>query len=324
MFGYRSDGIKLKKVDPIIRLTSYIMRTRNDAQVEMIKDINCTNIDKFIQEEYEKGNKISYMHVAIASLVRMYGLRPKLNRFVMSGRIYARKKIYISFAVKKRLSDDADETTIKLGFNGDESIYDVKRIMDEEIAKATVVKEETKTDKLAKKLLNLPHFILSPVVGLLKLMDRWGVLPKAVLEASPFHTSLFITNLKSIGGDAVLHHLYNFGTTGIFVGMGKEKLEPIVNKEGNIDKAKIMKLGLVIDERVCDGFYYIQSVKAGVKHMENPSLLTEKLEKVERDPDLPLTRQEKKTNKKQLKADKKVLKMEKKQTKKLKKEKKVA
>ncbi len=324
MFGYRKDGIKLKKIDPIIRLTSYIMKTRNDAQVEMAKEINCQNIDTFIQEEFEKGNKISYMHVVISSLVRMYGLRPKLNRFVMSGRIYSRKKIYISFTVKKRLNDDSDETTIKLGFNGDESIYDVKKLMDEEIAKATIIKEETNTDKLVRKLLNLPHIVLSPVVGFIKLMDRFGVMPKSVLEVSPFHTSLFITNLKSIGGDAVFHHLYNFGTTGIFVGMGKEKLEPIVNKNGELEVAKIMRLGLVIDERVCDGFYYIQSVKAGVKHMENPYLLTQKLEKVEKDPELPLTRQERKDNKKQLKTDKKVLKMEKKQTKKLKKENKVA
>lgn len=311
MFGYRKDGIKLKNIDPIIRLTSYIMKTRNDAQVETLKNVNCTNMDAFIQKEFENGNKFSYMHIVVASLVRMYGLRPKLNRFVMSGRIYARKKIYISFTVKKRLSDDADETTIKLAFNGDENIFDVKKIMDEEIAKATIVKEETNTDKIAKKLLNLPHIILSPVVGFIKLMDKFGIMPKAVLEASPFHTSLFITNLKSIGGDSVFHHLYNFGTTGIFVGMGKEKLEPIVNREGQIEIAKIMKLGLVIDERVCDGFYYIQSVKAGVKCMENPNLLLERLDEVKRDPDLPLSRKEKRNLKKQAKKNKKALKMEK-------------
>ena len=286
MFGYRSDGKKLKNVDPIIRLTSYIMPHRNDAQVELVKDIKCEGMDNFIKEKIEQGIKYNYMHIVIASVIRMMAERPRLNRFVMKGRVYARKKIYISFAVKKHLDDDADETTIKLGFSGHESIFDIKQMIDEEIAKANVVKEETKTDALAKKLLRLPHFILSPAVGTLKMMDRNGILPKSVLEASPFHTSCFVTNMKSIGTEHLFHHIYNFGTTTIFVGMGKEKMEAVVNMDGQIVPEKIMKLGLVIDERICDGFYYAKSLKLGVKYMQNPSLLEERLETVPLDPDL--------------------------------------
>jgi hypothetical protein len=303
MFGYRSDGKKLKNVDPIIRLTSYIMKTRNDAQVNLERDVNCQGIDEFIRNEFEKGNKYSYMHVVVAGLVRMYALRPKLNRFVMSGRIYARDKIYISFAVKKRLDDNSDETTIKLAFTGHENIKEIKAIIDDEIRKASIISEETKTDKLARKLLNLPHFILSPVVGFVKLLDKFGIMPKSVIEASPFHTSCFLTNLKSLGIEHVFHHLYNFGTTGIFVGMGKEKRTAVVNKNGELNIAKIMKLGLVIDERVCDGFYYARSLKIGIKHMENPLLLIERLETLAIDPDLGKTRKEKREQKKIIKKD---------------------
>lgn len=286
MFGFRSDGKKLKKIDPIIRLTSYIMTTRNDAQVEMVKDVNCENIDAFIKEQFEKGNKFTYMHCVIAGLVRMIALRPKLNRFIMSGRVYARPKIYMSFAIKKTLEDEGAETTIKLAFTGHESIYDVKEMMDKAIAEASVQKEETKTDKLAAKLLKLPHVVLSPAVGFLKLMDKLGILPKAVIEASPFHTSCFVTNMKSLGMDYVYHHLYNFGTTGIFVGMGKEKLEPIVNMDDQVVPGKVMKLGLTVDERICDGFYYARSVKLGVKNISNPQLLEQRLETVLLDPEL--------------------------------------
>lgn len=286
MFGYRSDGKKLKHIDPIIRLTSYIMPQRNDAQVEIEKDVKCENIDNFIKSKLDEGVKYSYMHIVIAGIVRMIAERPRLNRFVMSGRVYARKKIFISFAVKKHLDDNADETTIKLGFTGHESLADIKAIMDSEIAKANALKEETKTDKIAKKLLKLPHFVLSPAVGFLKMLDRFGSLPKSILEASPFHTTCFVTNMKSIGTGHLFHHLYNFGTTTIFVAMGKEKMEAVVNENNEIVAEKIMKLGIVIDERICDGFYYAKSLKLGVKFMQDPSLLENRLETVMLDPDL--------------------------------------
>lgn len=283
MFGFRNDGKKLKNIDPIIRLTSYIMPQRNDAMVSLEKEINCEKIDEFIREKINDGIKISYMHIVIAGLVRMLALRPRLNRFIMSGRVYARKKIYVSFAVKKHLDDNADETTIKVGFSGHESLYEIKNIIDEEIKKSNVIKQETKTDKLAKKLLKLPHFILNPAVIFLKWLDRIGLLPKSIIEASPFHTSVFVTNMKSIGTEHVVHHIYNFGTTGIFVSMGKEKMQVGIDENDNFKKMKVMKLGVVIDERLCDGFYSARSLKVVSKHIQNPKLLEQGLQEVGED-----------------------------------------
>lgn len=286
MFGFRNDGKKLKKIDPIIRLTSYIMPQRNDAQVFTERNLVCDNVDKFIRENFEKGIKISYMHVIIASVIRMLAERPRLNRFIMNGNVYARNKIYISFAVKKTLSDDGEETTLKLEFTGHESIYDIKKMIDEEIAKSNVQKEPTKTDKVANNLLKLPHFILSPAMGFIKWLDKIGALSKGLLQASPFHTSCFVTSLKSIGMSTVLHHLYNFGTTGIFISMGKEKMEAVINKHDEVVPAKILKLGISIDERLCDGFYASKSLKLVINYMQNPELLTTRLETVQLDPDL--------------------------------------
>ena len=112
------------------------------------------------------------------------------------------------------------------------------------------------------------------------------MLPNKLLEVSPFHTSVFLTNMKSIGTGYLFHHIYNFGTTGIFVAMGKEKMEPVVNTNNEIVPAKIMKLGLVIDERICDGFYYAKTLKLTTKYLQDPTLLETRLEVVEKDPDL--------------------------------------
>lgn len=286
MFGFRSDGKKLKHIDPVIRFTSYIMPKRYDAEVSMEKMIRCEPIDEFIKEKAKEGIKYNYMHIVIAGLVRMYALRPKLNRFIMSGRIYARKGIFISFSVKKRLTDDADETVVKIEFTGKETLLEIKEKVDAEIAKVQGVDKVGGTDKFAATFLKLPHFILKPIIGFLKWTDKIGMMPKSVIKVSPFHTSCFLTNMKSISNEFVYHHIYDFGTTGQFIAMGKERLEPIVNQYEEIEKAKIMRLGFVVDERVCDGLYYAKAVKIGTNAIQNPKSLEIPLDEVLVDPDL--------------------------------------
>ncbi len=285
MFGFRSDGIKLKKIDPIIRFTSYIMPERHDSQVAMVIDVKCDGIDEFITKKSKEGIDYNYNHIISAAVVRTFALRPRLNRFIMSGRVYRRKGIFISFAVKNRLFDDAKETTVKIKFTGHETLSQIKDIFDTEIAKNTKTEENNNTDKLAKGFLKIPHFILKPVLGLLKWADKIGILPKKIIKTSPFHTSCWLTFMKSLGSDFVYHHLYDFGTTGLFVSVGKEKNEAVVDPYGVIKVEKIIKLGLVIDERITDGLYNSKSIKLFKRLMQSPELLEEGLEFVEEDPD---------------------------------------
>ena len=191
----------------------------------------------------------------------------------------------ISFAVKKKLSDDAIDTTIKLEFDGTESIYEVKEMMDNAIKENATLSANNNTDKTAKMLTNMPNGLIKMAVGLIKFLDKHGMCPKAVLKASPFHTSGFVTNLKSIKANYIYHHLYDFGTTSIFIAMGKEKFEPVVNNNKELEVAKIMKLGIVTDERFCDGFYYVKSMRLFESYFNDPSVLLTKLEAKKEDVD---------------------------------------
>lgn len=276
----RSDGKRIKHCDPILRMTSYIMPQRYDAQVFSKAKIECENIDKFIREEAEKGNKFNYMHIVIAGLVRMYALRPKMNRFVMNRKIFARKNISICFAMKKKLSENAPETTIKLEFSGKENIYEIKDKIDKAIKENSEVEDSNDTDKTARRLLRLPNCLLKFAMKVLTFLDNHGLLPKKLIKVSPFHTTCFVSNMKSLSSDYIYHHLYEFGTTGQFIGMGKEHLEPIIDDDKNASMKKIMKLGMVIDERICDGFYYSKGIKFGTKFIQNPELLKENLEEI--------------------------------------------
>lgn len=285
MFGKRSDGIRLKTIDPIFKIIPHIMTDRSDSQVSYLYPVRCDALDGFVAAKRAEGISYNYMYLVIAAVIRLIALRPELNRFVMNGRHYKRRTIYVSLAVKKTLKDEGDETTVKVGFTGLESLSEIKAKMDEVILANTTAKAINDTDKTAKILTIVPNCMIKFAVGFLKFLDKHGMLPKKIIEVSPFHTTFFITNLKSIKIDYAFHHLYNFGTTGLFVSMGKETMQATVDEDGSVKAAKVMNLGIVIDERFCDGLYYANSLRLLKRILENPDVLESKLEKLTPDID---------------------------------------
>lgn len=278
MFKKRCDGIFENTADPILGVAAHIMAKRYDAMVNFLLETRCEGMDEYIRKTNdEKGIHFTYMEILIAAIVRMYAEKPYLNRFVMNGRVYRHDGIYISFAVKKQLTEEAPETTVKLKFTGEENIFEIKQKVDEIILQNKNLDNKNETDKTARLLKKVPNGLMKFAINFLMWMDKHNCLPKKIVEASPFHTSCFLTNMKSISTDYVYHHLYDFGTTGLFVGLGKEKYEPVVNTNTNqLEVGKVLKMGVVIDERICDGFYYAKSIKLIRKYLLNPQLLEEK------------------------------------------------
>lgn len=280
MFGYRSDGRKLKNISPFFRVIPQIMRTRSDSQVYYDYDMPIKEMDEYINRKAAEGIKISYMNIVYAALVRLIALRPRLNRFVMNGRTFARNEIYISLAIKKSLSDDGQETTIKLPFNGSENIFEIKEKLDSVISENKAIVKVNETDALATALSLIPNFILKMAISIIMFLDKHGILPRFIIKASPFHTSAFLTNVASLGIDAIYHHLYDFGTTGLFLAMGKKKKSYIYDDE-NFKEEKCISLAFVCDERICDGYYFASSVKMFNRYLKKPELLEEKIQKIE-------------------------------------------
>lgn len=279
MFTKRPDGRLLRDLDPMQQIMPYIMKTRTDSMNMYEDTFDCDPMDTYIKQKATEGINLNYMHIIIAAVVRLIALRPQLNRFVMNGRIYARPKIWISFVVHPQLKDGETGTTIKLCFEGTENIFEVAEIVTAAIKKETTQRTgENDTDKLMRLLMkHIPGFMIKSVINTLMWMDKHNMLPKVILELSPFHTSMFLTNLKSLGINHVFHHTYNFGTTGLFFAMGKEKTIPLVNK-GQIIPSKQMGYGMVSDERFCDGLYFAMSLRQLRKFMQNPASLESKLE----------------------------------------------
>ena len=277
MFGLRSDGRKIKSLDPLFRVIPHVMKERSDAHVYFSQEIPIKSLDEYITKKEQEGIKMSYMNIIYAALVRMLAEKPALNRFIMDGRTYARHGIHISLAIKKGMTEDAEETTIKLPFTGCENIFEVKDILDKTILQNKDKDAQNDTDKLVKFLSLIPDWLYKLIVNILMYLDKHGMMPKFIIKLSPFHTSAFLTNVGSLGIDAIYHHLYNFGTTGVFLAMGKKK-KSYIYEDDDIVQEKSISLAWVADERICDGFYYANALKSFYRYLKKPELLETNIE----------------------------------------------
>lgn len=280
MFGKRSDGRLIKGVDIFFKIMPHIMDKRSDSQVFFKSEIELGLLDEYIAKKEAEGIRITYMDIIYAALVRLIAERPSLNRFVINKRVYARDGIFVSLAIKKGMTDEAEESIVKLRFDGSENIFEIKEKLQNSIMENKNEDASNSTDKLAGMFKYTPNWMLKIIVGAIKIMDNLGIMPKGIIKASPFHTSTFLTNVGSIGLDAIYHHLYNFGTTSLFIAMGK-KNKRFVYKEDDITEEKCISLRIVADERICDGFYYTSSFKTFAKYLRRPELLEEKYVKKE-------------------------------------------
>jgi hypothetical protein len=274
MFGLRSDGKQLRKTSAIFKLMPNLMRERNDSQVLFSQDIITDGMDNYIKEKMEQNIKISYLDIVFAAINRIIAERPHLNRFCVNGRTYARNSIFISIVVKKSLSDESEETPLKIEFDGTENIFEVKDKLQAEISKNKKVETQNNTDKTVKALTSIPTFLIKIAMGIIRFLDKHGILPKFLIGVSPFHTSAFVTNVGSLGIDAIYHHLYNFGTTSMFFAMGRKKKTYVYVDDELVEK-KCISIAFVGDERICDGYYYANSFKLLCKYLKNPKLLEE-------------------------------------------------
>jgi len=246
------------------------MTRRSDAQVFFKQTIDMEKVDQYLKEKRDQGQNINYLHFFISIYVRLIALRPQLNRFVMNNRLYARDGIFISMAVKRSLRDEAEETTVKFAFTGREDIFEIARIVEEKISECTATAGPNNVDKIVTLIMAMP--VKKALVGMLKFMDRHNLLPQFVIDVSPFHTSLFFTYLKSIKLDYIYHHLYDFGTTGVFAALGQTKKIPLVENNAVVIR-RCCEIGYTLDERICDGLYFSNSLKLIKKILEDPYLL---------------------------------------------------
>lgn len=274
-WGDRVDGRRLRSLDPITNVIPFIMKARNDSQ-NLIKDcVDIENINKFVHKMRREGYEdFGAMHVFLSAYVRMVSQRPAVNRFINGQRIFARHNIEIILAVKKEMALDAEETMVKFFFKPDATVTDVYNEMNNKISEIkNAVEEDTSFDSLVGFFGKIPRFVLRGAIKFLDWLDYHGWIPRPLTLLSPFHGSLVVTSMASLGIPPIYHHLYNFGNVPMFMAFSATRHENVLQKDGSVKRVRFFDFTITTDERICDGFYYASAFKLLKKHLIEPELL---------------------------------------------------
>lgn len=284
--GDRRDGWRIYSSDPFFGVIPHIMPNRTGSMVQFDETIDTTELDSFVRRMRRDTDMTDLSRLAImcAALVRVYSQYPNLNRFVVGRRIYARNHIAISMIVKRAMVLGGDEIAIKPCFMPNATLHDVWEQLHAEIAKNKEDTSDNSTDGMAKLLNSLPVWLVRSVVNFFTRADNHNHMTKLLNDLSPFHASMFITDIGSAGISAVYHHLYDFGTCSQFIALGKREKKLVMGDDGQAKEVNAIGFKYVVDERIVDGFYYAKAMRYFLTLMKHPEQLLTAPEKVNEDP----------------------------------------
>ena len=266
----RQDGTRVKNLTPIMQALPYIMPRRFDAQNWASDYVDEEIMKQYIRQKRREGHSVTHMSVLAAAYYKAALEHPKVNYFVMNRKIYKRNHFCFSFVILKTRADGTpDETTLKIFLEPEDTVFTISRKIKEHIDRNLQAAHNNRTDRFANFAFRVPG-LARLVFGLAYHLDLHGLLPRKIIDLSPFHTSLFITNLASINTSYIFHHCYEFGTTSVFICMGKPVLDPLA---GPGSRKKLMPLGVVMDERVATGIEYSRFFAAFSRYLKNPEVL---------------------------------------------------
>ncbi len=262
----RKDGRRVRTIQPMYQVAAHIMAERSDSMNMTEVDIDLEPIQNYLHEKRKEGVSLSHLGVVLAAYIRTLCEFPYLNRFVVNKTIYARNEVAIGMVVLK--PGEHEGTMNKMHFDRKMNIFEVQETIDAYIQENRGAGDTNSTDDLIRKLLAVPGLCRFGV-NVFKWMDKHGLLPKSIIDASPFHCSMTITNLASIRTNYIYHHVYNFGTTTMLMAMGNSRETP-VRRKGEIRFVKMMPIGIVMDERICNGSQYALAFKRFEQLLKNP------------------------------------------------------
>lgn len=273
-FGDRKEGRLLRSLPAFAKFVPFIMPTRNDACNQYEESFEVSDVDRRLRKLRVDGYKgIGILHFIIAAYIRGISMLPGMNRFIVGRRIYARDNIEVVMTVKRSLAIDATETTIKVVFEPTDTIFDVYRKMSEKIDEIKTVEGNNNTEDVAEAMCKAPRFLLRFALTILRIMDYFGWLPQSLLDASPFHGSMIITDLGSLRIGPIYHHIYNFGTLPVFISFGAKRHAYELDRHGNMVDRKYVDCKFVMDERTVDGHYYAQFLQAFRYICQHPEIV---------------------------------------------------
>ena len=274
-WGDRFDAMLIRDIDPLHWFMPYLYPNRADNEAFVREEFDLTNLEAFLEKKNEgldHAHRYTIFHAVCAAVVKAVTLRPQMNRFIKGCRIYQRDELSLGFVVKKQFKDNADEGLAFIKFPPETTIDSLHERIMKEIFECRSDKLDNST-KGMEMFTHLPRWLMRIVIHILHRLDFYGKVPYDLIKADPNYASVFLTNLGSIKLNAGYHHLSNWGTTSVFVIIGEKALRPVFKPDGSYEMHMMLDVGITLDERIADGYYYAKTVRLIKKLIEQPELL---------------------------------------------------
>lgn len=276
--GDRKDGVKLRNIHAMHFVMPLMYPNRCDNEAFISERIDLTNILAYLEEKNADHPEYAYnlFQVMVTAVLKTITLRPKMNRFIANNTMYLRNEVSAAFTVKKIFSDNGAEALAQVRTKGTETIDDIHDEIFRQISLCRSDKVDAGTESL-NAVAKIPGFLARFVGAAARWLDRHGWMPQSVIAGDPYYCSVVLTNLGSIKLHAGYHHLTNWGTCSVFCAIGEAKKHPFFSDDGSVQMKDSLDIGLTIDERLADGYYYSRTVQLLKKLLENPHLLEKPL-----------------------------------------------
>ena len=280
-WGDRKDGVLLRDLDSMHFIVPLLYPNRCDNEAFISERIDLTNIDAFLERKNADDPEYRYnlFQILVTAVLRIITLRPKMNRFIANKNMYQRNEVSASFVVKKQFSDSGAEALAFLHAKNTDTLETVhQEIFRQVTSRRTGGDGEDQSTDSMDILNKMPRFLSKFLVWIITRLDKHGWVPNFLIATDPYYSSAVLTNLGSIGLHSGYHHLTNWGTNSLFVVIGERKKRPFYDDEGRVTMRDSIDLGLTIDERIADGYYYSKTVRLLRRLLEQPELLEQPLD----------------------------------------------
>lgn len=273
-FGDRKDGRLLRDIDSMHCIMPLMYPNRCDNEAFLSERIDLTNVNRYLEKKNAENPAYRYnlFQVMVTAMLKVITLRPKMNRFIANQNMYQRNEVTAAFTIKKVFSDHGEEALAFLHSKESDTIDTIHQEIYRQVSFCRSDKKDASTASM-DALQKLPRFLLKFVGCIARFLDRHGWMPQSVIATDPFYSSVVLSNLGSIKLHAGYHHLTNWGTTSVFCVVGEKKERPFHQKDGSVEMRDSVDLGLSIDERIADGYYYSKTVRLLRRLLEEPELL---------------------------------------------------
>ena len=273
-FGDRKDGVLLRDLDSMHFIVPLLYPNRCDNEAFISEQLDLTAVNAYLEKKNAEDPEYHYnlFQVMVTVMLKTLTLRPKMNRFIANKNMYQRNEVSASFVVKKIFSDNGGEALAFIHAKPTDTIDTVHDEIYRQVSSCRSEKKDASTDAM-DVFQKMPRFISKTLVAIVCRLDKHGWVPRSLIATDPYYSSVVLTNLGSIKLHSGYHHLTNWGTNSVFCAIGEKKKRPFYAEDGSCKMLDSIDLGLTIDERIADGYYYSKTVRLIRKLFAEPELL---------------------------------------------------